>query len=56
MDWTCQGACLPGNIIPTSAAAGLRFREVGGVAVYVEDHITGGIPDCGVEVCGGVAD
>ena len=40
--------------MPTSAAAGSRFGEVGGVAVYVEEHVTGGIPDCGVGVRGGV--
>ena len=29
--------------MPTSAAEGLRFGEVGGVAVYVEDHVAGGV-------------
>ena len=29
--------------MPTSAAAGSRFGEVGGLAVYVEDHVTGGV-------------
>ena len=37
-----------------SAAAGTRFGEVGGVAVNVEDHVTGGITDCGVGVRGGI--
>ena len=38
----------------TSAAAGSRFGEVGGVSVNMEDHVTGGIPDRGVGVRGGV--
>ena len=32
------------------------FGEVGGVVVNVKDHVTGGVPDCGVGVCGGVVD
>ena len=41
------------EIVSTSASAGSRFREIGGVAVNVEDHVTGGIPDRGVGVrCG----
>ena len=44
------------EIMPTSAAAGSRFGEVGGVAVYVEYHIAGGVPYRGVGVCGGVVD
>ena len=58
-----SGGCLghvwehvPQEIFPTSAAAGSRFREVGGVAVYVEDHVTGGIPDLGIGVRGGVVE
>ena len=42
--------------MPTSAAAGLRFREVGGVAVYVEDHVTGGVLYRGIGVRGGVVE
>ena len=53
MVWTCWGKCHP-EIVSTSAAACLSFREVGGVDVNVEDHVTGGITDCGVGVCGGV--
>ena len=53
MVWTCQGKCHP-EIVSTSAAAGWRFGEVGGVAVNVEDHVTGVIPDCGVKVRVGV--
>ena len=44
------------EIIPTSADAGSSFGEVEGVAVYVEDYITGGIPDRGVGVRGGVVE
>ena len=40
------------EIVPTNAAAVSRFGEVRGVAVYVEDHVTGGTPDCGVGVRG----
>ena len=42
------------KIVSTSAAAGSRFGEVGGVAVNVEDHVTGGITDFGVGVRFGV--
>ena len=44
------------EIVYTSAAAGSRFGEVGGVAVNAEDHVTGGIPDCGVGVRGGIVE
>ena len=44
------------EIMPTSAAVGLSFEEVGGVAVYVEDHVTGGVSYCGVGVRGGVVE
>ena len=44
------------EIVPTSAAAGSRFREVGGIAVYVEYHVTGGIPDRRVGVRGSVVE
>ena len=40
----------------TSAAAGSRFGEVGGVAVYVEDHVAGGVLYCGNGVRGGVVE
>ena len=40
----------------TSAAAGLRFGEVGGVAANVEDHVTDGVLDCGVGVCGSIVE
>ena len=42
------------EIVSTSAAAGSRFGEVGGFAVNVGDNFSGGIPNCGVGVCGGV--
>ena len=40
----------------SGAAAGLRFREVGGVAVYVEYHVASGVAYFGVQVCGGVVE
>ena len=40
----------------TSAAAGSRFGEVGGVAVYVEDYVAGGVSYHGVGVRGGVVE
>ena len=42
------------EVVSTSSAAGSRFVEVGGVAVNVEDHVTGSIPDGGTGVRGGV--
>ena len=36
------------EIVSTRAAAGSRFGELGGVAVNVENNVTGGIPDRGV--------
>ena len=42
------------KIVSTSAAAGTRFGEVGGVTVNVEYHVTGGIMDFGVGVSGRV--
>ena len=42
------------EILSTIAAAGSRFGEVGGVAVNVEDPVTGGVPDRGAGVRGGV--
>ena len=42
--------------MPTSAAAGSRFGEVGGVAVYVEYHVADGVAYLGVQVCGGVVE
>ena len=42
------------ELFPTSAAAGSRFGEVVGVAVYVEEHVSGGVLYRGVGVCGGV--
>ena len=42
--------------MPTSASAGLSFGEVGGVAVYVEDHVTDGVSYRGVGVRGGVVE
>ena len=42
--------------MPNSAAAGSMFGEVGGVVVYVEDHVTGGISYRAVGVRGGVVD
>ena len=44
------------EIVSTSAAAGSRFGEVGGVAVYVEDHVTGGVLYRGVGIRGGVVE
>ena len=42
--------------MPTGAAAGLRFGEVGGVAVYVEYHFAVGVSYFGVRVRGGVVE
>ena len=42
--------------MPASAAAGSRFGELGDVAVYVEDHVAGGVSYCGVGVHGGVVE
>ena len=44
------GANVTHKIVSTSAAAGSRFGEVGGVTVNVEEHVTGSITDCGVGV------
>ena len=44
------------EILPISASAVLRFGEVGGVAVHVEDHITGGILDRVIGLHGGVVE
>ena len=49
-------ACISQEIMPTSAAASSRFREVGGVAVYVEYHVADGVLYCGVGVRGGVVE
>ena len=39
--------------VSTSAAASLGLREVGGVAVYLEDHVAGTILDAGIVMgCG----
>ena len=48
------GVNVTQKIVSTSAAAGMRSREVGGIAVNLEDHVTDGITDCGVRVRGGV--
>ena len=48
------GVNVTQKIVSTSAAAGSRFGEVGGVTVNLEDHVTGSIPDCGVGVRDGV--
>ena len=42
--------------MPTSAAVVSRFGEVGGVAVYAEDHVAGSVSYCGVGVRGGVVE
>ena len=39
-----------------SASAGSRFREVEGVTVYVEFHVSSGVAYLGVWVCGGVVE
>ena len=44
------------EIVSTSAAAGSKFGEVGGVAVNAEDHVTGGVPDRGLGERGGVVE
>ena len=49
-------AVVTQEIVPSSAAVGSRFGEVGGVAVNVEDHVTGGVPNRGVGVRDGVAE
>ena len=57
---TCGGwlehvrAIVDQEIVSTSAAAGSRFGDVGGVAVNVEDHVTGRIPYRGVGARGGI--
>ena len=48
------GVNVTQKVVSTSAAEGSRFGEVGGVAVNVEDHVTGGIIYCGVGVRGGL--
>ena len=40
----------------TSAAAGSQFRDVGGIAVYVEYHVAGGVAYLGVGVHGGLVE
>ena len=40
------------EIVSTSAVAGSRFGEVGGVDVYVEYHVAGGVAYLGVGVRG----
>ena len=40
--------------MPTITAAGSRFGEVGGVTVYVEDHVAVGVSYRGVGVRYGV--
>ena len=42
--------------MPTSMAAGSRFGEVGGVTVYVDYHVAGGVSYCGVRVRGGIVE
>ena len=49
-------AFVPWEVVPTSAAAGLRFGEVGGVVGYVEYHVAGSVAYLGVGVCGGVVE
>ena len=44
------------EIVSTSANLGSSFGEVGGIAINKEDHVTGGVPDCGVGVRGGVVE
>ena len=44
------------EIVSTSAAAVSRLIEVGGVAVNLENHVTGSIPDRGIGVRGGVVE
>ena len=38
------------------AAAGSRFREVGGVTMYVDYHVASGVTYIGVQVCGGLVE
>ena len=45
------GANVTKKTVSTSAAAGTGFREVVGIAVNVEDYVTGAITDCGVGAC-----
>ena len=44
------------EIVSASLAAGSRFGEVGGVAVYAEDHVAGRESYWGVGVRGGVVE
>ena len=38
------------------AAVESRFREVGGLTMYVEYHVNSGVAYLGVWVCGGIVD
>ena len=40
----------------SGAAMGLRFVEVGGVDVYVEYHVAGGVSYLGVVLRGGIVE
>ena len=42
--------------MPASAAAGSIFGEVGGVTVYVEDHVADCVSYRGVGVRGGIVE
>ena len=42
--------------MPTSTDAGSRFGEVGGVPMYVEYHVAGGVAYLGVGVRVGVVE
>lgn len=40
--------------VTANVAFGFGFREVGGIAVYVEDHVAGMVADDGIWMSGGV--
>ena len=44
------------EVVSAGTAAGSRFREVGGVTVYVDYHVASGVAYLGVQVCDGVVE
>ena len=60
--WTVGGlrchvrALVSKEVVSAGAAAGSRFGEVGGVTLYVEDHISCRVTYLGVWVCDGVVE
>ena len=48
--WWLLGRCGAKEKIAARAGARVCFGQVGGIAVNVQAHITGGVADCGVRV------